>query len=625
MKKMFTRRLFLYMLSALVITISAIFALQTVITQKNNTAASQEKLETVKETILSNEENIANLTENLGENNLAKTRAFADMLVLDRTIAEDMEKLLEIKERLMVNELHVIDKNGIITGSTIAEYIGFDMKSGEQSNAFMVIVEDPSIEIVQEPQQNVAEGTAMQYIGVARKDAEGLVQVGVRPEVLENMLAGTKINQVLKDIGFGESGYVYAIGTDDGKIAAHRNGSLIGVSAQEAGFISDRASSGRAVVDGVSGYYVETEYGNWIIGTFMPVEEYYEARSSQMTVVSLSMVLIFGVLLLMINWLVDRKIVRGINRISSSVKMIAEGNSGIVLQEEGNPEFVQLSDSINKMVDSICRNVKENERLLGIQREDVENNQKMIRNVKKACVDLGRVSGETLKNADSIYQGTGEQEKAVEGLKQIMEQLTQELNQGMETSSGVMASAESTAEKMVQTQSQIEQLMDSMERTSEMSRAIEKIIDEIKSIAQQTNILSLNASIEAARAGEMGKGFAVVATQVGELAARSAQAARETTDLITNSIKAVEGGKKITDQTVETFGVLVEDVGKANRDVSQIIGMVKQNVVIVAEAVRQIEKISGVVEENVQISHETRQASSHMADITGKLLKMVGE
>ncbi len=177
----------------------------------------------------------------------------------------------------------------------------------------------------------------------------------------------------------------------------------------------------------------------------------------------------------------------------------------------------------------------------------------------------------------------------------------------------------------MQTQSQIEQLMDSMERTSEMSRAIEKIIDEIKSIAQQTNILSLNASIEAARAGEMGKGFAVVATQVGELAARSAQAARETTDLITNSIKAVEGGKKITDQTVETFGVLVEDVGKANRDVSQIIGMVKQNVVIVAEAVRQIEKISGVVEENVQISHETRQASSHMADITGKLLRMVGE
>ena len=153
MKKMFTRRLFLYMLAGLVITISVIFALQTVINQKENTASSGDKLAMVKERMRINEENIENLTVNLGENNLAKTRAFADMLVMDDTIAGDMAKLNEIKDRLMVNELHIIDENGIITSSTIEAYIGFDMKSGEQSNAFMVIVDDPSIEIVQEPQK----------------------------------------------------------------------------------------------------------------------------------------------------------------------------------------------------------------------------------------------------------------------------------------------------------------------------------------------------------------------------------------------------------------------------------------------------------------------------------------
>lgn len=623
MKKMFTRRLFIYMLAALFITISTIFVLQTRSSQRENTATSREKLDMVKAKIVSNDESIANLTKNLGENNLAKTRAFADMLAIDPSINGDKEKLNEIKDRLMVNELHIIDENGIITSSTIDAYIGFDMKSGAQSNAFMVIVDDPSIELVQEPQVNVAEGIVMQYIGVARKDAKGLIQAGVRPEVLEAMLAGTEINEVLKDIDFGINGYVYAIEAKSGLIVAHRNEGLIGTLAVESGFPAGFTGNGKAVIDGVEGYYLAEAYGDWIIGTFMPSDEYYSARKEQTLVVSLSMLVIFGMLLFMINLLVDRKIVRGINRISRSMKEIADGNFDITVNEQGNTEFVQLSDSINKMVGSICQNMQENDRLLGQQEKDVENNRAMIRNVKNACLDLNQVSGRNQKNADSIHYGTGEQEKAVEDLKQIMEQLKQELNDSVSASNGVMAATRETTEKMEETRSQIRSLKEAMQRTSDMSRAIEKIIDEINSIAQQTKLLSVNASIEAARAGEMGKGFTVVAAQVGELAARSSQAAKETNEMITNSIKAAEDGKAITDQTAEAFGVVAENVGKTNQNVEQIISMVSRNVDIVANAVGQIEKISGVVEENVRISQDTQEASAHMTDIAGKLMEII--
>lgn len=623
MKKIFTQRLFFYMLVALLITITAIFALQTFVSQSNNTTASLTKLEDVRSKLAANETNIAQLTDNLSQDNLAKTRAFADMLAADKSIAGNLNKLNEVKDRLMVNELHIIDENGIITSSTIDTYIGFDMKSGEQSNAFMVIIDDPSIEIVQEPQKNVAEGIIIQYIGVARTDAKGFVQVGVRPEVLENMLAGTEISVVLKNMDFGEQGYVYAIDNTSGTILAHQNPDLIGTRATDAGFPSKLIGKGKAIIDGVKGYYVAEECNDQVIGTFMPSNEYFSSRLNQTFVVSLSILVIFSALLFMINRMVDDKIVQGINRISSSMHAIAGGNFDLAVHETGNPEFEMLSDSINKMVQSIRQSILENEQLIVQQKQDMEHNQLLIKNVKNACGELNRVSGETLEHADSIYNGTGEQETAVEDLKQIMQQLTKELSSSVKVSVNVTAETGITSEKIIQTQSRMQLLTDSMQKISDMSMAIEKIIGEINSIAQQTNMLSLNASIEAARAGEKGKGFAVVATQVGELAARSAQAAKETSDLIMNSINAVESGRQVTDQTVEAFDIVVENIEKTNQSIETVTGMVRQNVEIVSNAVRQIERISGVVEENVRISQNTKQVSSNMAEITEKLLGLV--
>ena len=624
MKKMFTKSLCMYMLIAFLVIIAAVFVWQTFTNKRSNLAESQEKLATVKEKIAANDAEIERLTNNLGENNLAKTRAFADMLAVDQSLLENPSKLQEICDRLMVNELHVIDEKGIITHSTIEAYIGFDMNSGEQSAAFMVIVDDPSIEIVQEPQKNAAEGTVIQYIGVARSDAKGLVQVGIRPEVLEETLANTEIDVVLRDIDFGEKGYVYAIDKENGTILAHPNEELIGTPAKDAGFPESVADgNGKIKLDGVSGYYVAETYDNILIGTFMPAGEYYESRTSQMLVVALSMFIIFMALIVLINRMVDRKIVSGIDQISDSMKKISEGDFTVVVREDGNPEFVQLSDSINKMVSGICQRIHENEELVMKQQADMQANLVLMEKIKSVCLDLDGVSHNTLKSSTDIYQGTEEQKQAVSGLKQVMDELVDDLNASADETVKVTSTTENAVNTILQMQTQMENLSESIENISEISMKIEKIIDEIDSIASQTNLLALNASIEAARAGEMGKGFAVVAVEVGDLAARCAQAAKETNELITGSIQAVDGGKTITRHAVESFDSAVAAIQKANVDVEEIAKMVRKNVSVVSKTVMEIAKISGVVDANVEISQSSRQISNDMAEITGQLMELV--
>lgn len=622
MKKIFTRSLCICMAAALLINIAVVALIQMVVMEQTHTQSSYERLETVKETIAQNEENITQLTAALGENNLAKSRAFADLLATDETILQDEKRLNELKERLMVSELHVIDEQGMITHSTIKEYIGFDMNSGEQSAAFMPIAKDPSLEIVQEPTANAAEGAVMQYIGVARKDAPGLVQVGIRPEVLETMLKGTQIDVVFKGIEFGTNGYVYALDAETGDILAFPDNNLIGTSAQEAG-IPQEAGKGSAKFNGTRGKYVSQEYEGMLIGTFLPNGEYYKDQISQTLMMALSIFVIFSVLLYFINKLLDKKIVSGISNITTSVKKISDGDFGIVVDEQGTPEFSMLSASVNKMVESICQNIKENEDLITKQKQDMENNVSLIENIKQVCANLDGVSQETLSTADAIHNGTNEQEQAVKDLEQVMKSLVCELNESAGVSKGAATAAHAAAQKIETTGQQMQTLEEAIEKISDMSAEIGMIIGEIDSIAQQTNMLSLNASIEAARVGEAGKGFAVVATQVGDLAARSAQAAKQTSELITNSIQAVEEGRVITKRTAEEFASVVKEMEETSRSVKEITDMVKQNVQTVTQVVEGLDVIANVVEKNVEISKNSKAVSEHMADEAGKLLDLV--
>ncbi|MCI9019791.1 MAG: methyl-accepting chemotaxis protein [Eubacterium sp.] len=622
MKKIFTRGLCICMVAALLVNIAVTAFIQMLVSGQNSRTDSLETLASVKERLAENDKNIAELTKTVGENNLAKARAFADMLAADPGILEGEGRLEEILDRLMVYELNVIDENGTITHSTVDEYIGFDMASGEQSGAFVPILSDPSLEIVQEPQVNVVLGILVQYIGTARRDGSGFVQVGIRPEVLENMLKGTQIDVVLKDIEFGKNGFVYAADSASGEISAFPDEKLIGTGAEKAG-IPLKAGQGTARINGVSGKYVSEEYNGMYIGTFLPLWEYYREPLTQIAVMALSVFLIFAVLLYIINRMLDRKIISGIQTITESVKKISEGDFDIVIDQHDTPEFSMLGSSVNRMVESIRDGMEENRALIARQDEDMADSLHLIENIRQVCSNLDGVSSETLATADAIHNGTSEQEQAVRDLSQMMDSLVRELGQSAGVSESAASAALAAAQTIRTTGEQMKTLEGAMGKISSMSEKIGEIIGEINSIAQQTNMLSLNASIEAARVGDSGKGFAVVAAQVGSLAARSAHAARQTSELITNSINAVEEGRLITEKTAQEFAAAVTEIEEASHSVSEVAGLVKQNAQSVTQAVQGLGVIENVVEKNIEISKNSKDVSVQMADEAGKLLDLI--
>ncbi len=327
--------------------------------------------------------------------------------------------------------------------------------------------------------------------------------------------------------------------------------------------------------------------------------------------------------------------------LSNAAKDIAQGRVDVHLEKYNNDEFGDLVDEYTKVIDNIkyqakiaeevsngnltvTVNPKSTEDVLGHSlKKLVEDNHNALSNISDAGSQVTVSSSQVASASQALAQGSTEQASAIQEITASIDEIAEKTRQNAEQANSAASLVVRAISDVKRGNVQMQNMVSAMGDINKASESISKIIKTIEDIAFQTNILALNAAVEAARAGEAGKGFAVVAEEVRSLAAKSAEAASETSALIEDSIDKVNAGSKIADETAKAM----EEITKVVQESEHIINGIAESSNYQATAVAQIEQaisqVSQVVQTNSATSEECAAASEELSNQASRMREML--
>ncbi len=324
-------------------------------------------------------------------------------------------------------------------------------------------------------------------------------------------------------------------------------------------------------------------------------------------------------------------------KVVDAANEIAAGNIDVTLKADSKDELGQLADAFNAMIGSIREQALLAETIStgDLRQEYTPHSEKDVLGtslvkiltgldqifsvIRRTASQVNAGAGQVANGAQALSQGATEQASSVEELSATITDVSGQVLTNASDASNARELAVKAAEEVAKGNAQMSHMIEAMNDINQSSVEISKIIKVIDDIAFQTNILALNAAVEAARAGAAGKGFAVVAEEVRNLAAKSAEAAKDTTNLIQNSISKVAEGTKIAGVTAESLKQIVASV----EEVSALIHNIDVASSNQADSLRQvsqgIEQISSVVQTNAATAEESAAASEELSSLAHTL------
>jgi methyl-accepting chemotaxis protein len=321
---------------------------------------------------------------------------------------------------------------------------------------------------------------------------------------------------------------------------------------------------------------------------------------------SKSIMITFGVIAIIIGsvfaWLLSRSITKPLSYAVEVAKIVASGDLSNDIKVNSKDETGQLLLALKEM----------NNKLVDI-----------VGQVRTGTDVMSTASTQIAAGNLDLSSRTEEQASSLEETASAMEELTSTVQQNADNAKQANQLANTASEISKKGGAVVSQVVNTMKDIDESSKKIVDIISVIDSIAFQTNILSLNAAVEAARAGEQGRGFAVVASEVRNLAQKSAAAAKEIKQLISNSVEKVQVGVVLVDEAGNTMSKVVDSIKRVTDIMDEISSASQEQALGIEQVNKAITQMDEVTQQNAALVEEAAAASASMQQEAANLSEVV--